>query len=289
MALEWLNGFLGNYGWSIIVFTILFRLVLTPLDYYQRKTMRTQQANMAKINPKLEALKKKYGNDPQKMNAKQMELYKKEGISPFAGCLPMLFILIIQFPIFIAFFNVIRNLTGEQIYAFYETAKNGGEIVPYGFLWVRNLWQPDTFMATVMPLENEIGKYAAMSGVTDYGTVMASWIEQFSALRNGWGFLPLAAAGFSYLQTQLSQQETAKTQGAAAEQNGMNSKIMTWMMPIMFLFFTWTSSAAFALYWCVSSAMAVLSQLVISWIFKMQDEKNKPALPEGEEESSQNE
>jgi len=289
MALEWLNGFLGNYGWSILVFTILFRLVLTPLDYYQRKTMRTQQANMARINPKLEALKKKYGNDPQKMNAKQMELYKKEGISPFAGCLPMLFILIIQFPIFIAFFNMIRNLSGEQIYAFYETAKAGGDVVPYSFLWVRNLWQPDTFMATVMPLEKEITKYAATASLTDYGTVMAPWIESFSALRNGWGFLPLAAAGFSYLQAQLSQQENAKTQAAAADQNGMNSKMMTWMMPIMYLFFTWTSSAAFALYWCVSSLMAVLSQLVISWIFKRQDAKAGTALPEGEEDTTKNE
>jgi len=69
----------------------------------------------------------------------------------------------------------------------------------------------------------------------------------------------------------------------------MNSKMMTWMMPIMYLFFTWTSSAAFALYWCVSSLMAVLSQLVISWIFKMQDAKAGKALPEGEEDTTKNE
>lgn len=270
--MEWLNAYLGNYGWSIVVFTVLFRLALTPLDYYQRNTMRKQSRMMARISPKLDALKKKYQNDPNKLNQKQMELYKKENVSPFAGCLPMIFILVLQFPIFIAFFNVIRNLAGEQIYEMYELAASGEEIAPYAFLWVRNLWQPDTFTATIFPTEGQLAGYTATQNITDYAAVMTPWVEKFAGFRNGWGILPLAAAGFSLLQSTMAQQSSAQ-ENSQAQNNAGNNKMMTWMMPVMSLFFCWTSSAAFALYWTTSSIMAVLSQLAINLIFKMQDKK----------------
>jgi len=281
MVMEWLNSFLGNYGWSIVVFTILFRLAISPLDFYQRVSMRKQSDVQKRMNPKLEALKKKYQNDPQKLQSKTMELYKEEHFNPITGCLPMIFILVLQFPIFIAFFNVIRNLSGEQILAMYEAAKAGREIVPYGFLWVHNLWQPDTFMATVITEEAGIGAYKALANITDYGAVMSGWIEQFSAYRNGWGILPVAAAAINYFQSKLTQQQQVATPESAS-----SSKMMMWMMPVISLVFCWTSSAAFALYWTVSSIMAVLSNLLISWIFRIQERKKADQEGSGKELST---
>lgn len=92
---------IGNYGVSIILFTLLIKAVLFPLDLKQRKSMlRTQ-----KIQPLLNELQLKYANDKEKLNTEMMKLYKQYNISPMSGCLPML----IQLPIIFALYWVIRQ------------------------------------------------------------------------------------------------------------------------------------------------------------------------------------
>ena len=90
-VLNSIYSFIGDYGWSIVLFTIFVRLVLLPLDIKQRKSMRA----MNKIQPMQAELQRKYGKDKDKYNQKLQELYKKEKIKPMAGCLPML----IQLPL----------------------------------------------------------------------------------------------------------------------------------------------------------------------------------------------
>ena len=104
--LEGIHSFVGNYGWSVVLFTLLVRFVLLPLDIKQRKSMRAMQ----KIQPKQLALQKKYGNDKEKYNQKLSELYRKENIKPLAGCLPML----ISLPLLLFMFSAMRNLASEQ-------------------------------------------------------------------------------------------------------------------------------------------------------------------------------
>ncbi len=104
--LEGIHSFVGNYGWSVVLFTLLVRFVLLPLDIKQRKSMRAMQ----RIQPKQLALQKKYGNDKEKYNQKLSELYRKENIKPMAGCLPML----ISLPLLLFMFSAMRNLASEQ-------------------------------------------------------------------------------------------------------------------------------------------------------------------------------
>ena len=138
-ALDWIQSFVGSYGWSIVLLTIFFKLVLLPLDIKQKKGMRKQK----KLQPHIDAINKKYANDKEMKSKKTMEFYKKEGYSPFGGCLPML----IQLPVFFAFFGALRAIAGEQILAVYEAAQTMPlESIPIeGWLWVKNLWQPDVF------------------------------------------------------------------------------------------------------------------------------------------------
>jgi len=89
----------GNYGWAIIIFTIIVRLILYPLYHLQTKSM----IKMRQIQPKVEAIRKKY-KDPRRQQEELMKLYKEEGANPASGCLTIL----IQFPIFILLFTVIR-------------------------------------------------------------------------------------------------------------------------------------------------------------------------------------
>jgi YidC/Oxa1 family membrane protein insertase len=86
---------------DIAIFTLIIKFVLLPLTIVQTKST----VKMGMIQPKLKELQEKYKKDPQKMQQAQMELYKQEGVNPFAGCLPLL----IQFPIFIAMYQVILH------------------------------------------------------------------------------------------------------------------------------------------------------------------------------------
>lgn len=96
-------SFTGNYGWAIIILTIIVQIILFPLTYKSQKSTML----MKKVQPKLKALQKKYPNkeDAAKMQAEMMALYKEHGVNPFGGCLPML----LQLPIFFALFTALRN------------------------------------------------------------------------------------------------------------------------------------------------------------------------------------
>ncbi len=97
--LEWINSIVGNWGWTIIIFTILIKGVFFKLSETSYKSM----ANMRKLTPRIQALKDRYGDDKQRMQQAMMELYKTEKINPLGGCLPML----VQMPFFIALYWVL--------------------------------------------------------------------------------------------------------------------------------------------------------------------------------------
>src|SRR5690606_1937745 len=84
--LYFIYSFVNNYAMSIILFTILVKLILLPLTLNQLR----QTQKMAELQPKLKEIQEKYKNDKEKLAAKQMELYQKENINPFGGCLPIL-------------------------------------------------------------------------------------------------------------------------------------------------------------------------------------------------------
>jgi YidC/Oxa1 family membrane protein insertase len=107
VCLSWINKYTHNYGWAIIVLTVLIKLVLFPLQQKSMNSMKKTQ----KMQPKVDAIKARYKkakSDPeqrQKMNTEVMKLYQQEGINPAGGCLP----LIVQFPIFIGFYNLLSH------------------------------------------------------------------------------------------------------------------------------------------------------------------------------------
>ncbi len=138
----------GNYGWSIVLFTLLIRALLMPLDAKSRKSMRKTQ----KLQPQIAAIQKKYKNDKDKLNQKTMELYRKEHISPLSGCLPML----LSLPILFGMFGAMNILAHEQIAGHVFTYLAQEEPQYQGWLWVKNIWMPDSPFAPVVPDENSI-------------------------------------------------------------------------------------------------------------------------------------
>jgi YidC/Oxa1 family membrane protein insertase len=110
--LRWINGFVHNYGWSIVIMTIIIRAFLFPLNQMSMKSMK----RMGELQPKIKEIQakyKKYGSDntmKMKMNQEIAELYKKEGVNPAGGCLPML----VQMPVFFAIWGVLLSLIDLQ-------------------------------------------------------------------------------------------------------------------------------------------------------------------------------
>ena len=110
-----------SYGWIIVLLTVLLRAFFWPFTAASMRSMKKMQA----LAPEVKALKEKYADDPQKFTQKQMELWKKNSVSPMSGCLPML----IQMPVFLGFFTMIRSAI---------------ELRGAHFLWVADLSKPDT-------------------------------------------------------------------------------------------------------------------------------------------------
>ena len=94
--MEKLHSFTGNWGWAIVLLTIIVKAALYPLNDASYKSM----AKMRAVSPKLEALKKQYGDDRMAMQQAMMQMYRDEKINPLGGCLPML----LQIPVFIGLY-----------------------------------------------------------------------------------------------------------------------------------------------------------------------------------------
>ncbi|MBM7615588.1 YidC/Oxa1 family membrane protein insertase [Alkaliphilus hydrothermalis] len=136
MLLKMIFDLTNDYGISIIVFTIVVKLLIVPLTLKQTKSMKQMQ----EIQPKLKELQEKYKDDKEKLNIKTMELYKEHQVSPFGGCLPLL----IQLPILFGLFAVLRN-PGLYVFGSEEIYKS----IDTSFLWLPNLADPEKL---VLPL-----------------------------------------------------------------------------------------------------------------------------------------
>ena len=142
-----MQSFINNYALTIILFTILIKLVVLPLNVKSRRsTMR-----MASVQPKMQELQEKYKNDQEKLNQKLQELYRKEGVSPMGGCLPMIISMFILFAMFYALRVFANEQLVTQFLTFYHNPTIDPSTLTDSFLWIRNLWMPDSPFATYMP------------------------------------------------------------------------------------------------------------------------------------------
>ncbi|MBQ7886492.1 MAG: YidC/Oxa1 family membrane protein insertase [Clostridia bacterium] len=142
-----LHAIINNYAITIIVFTILIKLVVMPLNLKSRKS--TQR--MTAVQPKMQALQEKYKDDQEKLNQKLQELYRKEGVSPMGGCLPMIISMFILFAMFYAMRTFANEQLVTQFLTFYHNPTIDPSTLTDGFLWIKNLWMPDSPFATYMP------------------------------------------------------------------------------------------------------------------------------------------
>lgn len=124
----WINGFVKNYGITILILTLILKIVTWPLNQKSLVTMQKMQS----LKPKVDEIQKAYKGNPQKLNEVMMALYKKEKVNPLSGCLPML----LPLPVFIALYSLFRNMI---------------ELNQETFWWIKDLSLPDAIWR--MPFE----------------------------------------------------------------------------------------------------------------------------------------
>lgn len=184
--LDGIHMLIPSYGWSIVAFTLLIKLCLLPLDYKSRKGMR----KMSALAPKQAELQKKYGHDQEKLQRKMQELYRKEGASPMSGCWPML----LSMPILFAMYGAMRYMANEQLVQQTFDLLLNGEITFEPFLWVKNLWMPDSPFTASLPNLKSLQMVEQKQWETIFATLST---DQVAALASAINLPDLSIASFA--------------------------------------------------------------------------------------------
>jgi YidC/Oxa1 family membrane protein insertase len=224
-ALLLLYSLLGSQFWlAIIFFTVIVRLLMTPLMLPQQRSAKKMQ----ELQPRLQELQKKYGKDREKLSQEQMKLYREAGVNPMGGCLPLL----IQFPIWIGLYQSIIQALGYQPLQLVQLSQN-----IYAFL--QSIW-------AAVPLNRYF-----------LGMDLALTPQQLGGLTYA---LPILVAFTSWLQTKMTTPAGGSGEGQAASM----SQSMTLMMPLMFGFFSLNFSTGLSFYFIVSNVIGIITQGFIS-------------------------
>ena len=311
--LDGINSVVGNYGWTIVVFSLLLRLVIFPFDYKSRVSMR----KTTKIQPQMTALQKKYANDKDTLNRKMSELYKKEKINPLSSCLPML----LTMPILFAVWAALRMMANEQMVQQVFDILQGKEPVMESWLWVKNLWMPDSPFSAAWPDLNSLRMVTSDIWQNAYNTLVANganlpaaitydfsdanlqatiqaiytYMEQMpeyvKATSNlpGWSFNLLIAQldlktmynGFFILpllaagtQFLMTAMQPTQATGDANQQAQANSNFMKWFFPLFSLFVCSGYSAVFSLYWVMGNVIPAVQTVGINWYLDRKEKKD---------------
>jgi len=181
--LTFLYNLVGNYGIAVLIITIIVKACLYPVYAKQMKS----SMKMSKLQPKIQELQQKYGNDRETYSEKVQELYKSEGASMYGGCLPMIIQMFVIMGLFALFRNPMTYMTNENmLYAIHEN-----------FLWIPDLAQPDkwilpiaagaaTFISYSMSSSQQMQSQLAGGGNAKQGNMMSKMMKYFFPIMILW-------------------------------------------------------------------------------------------------------
>lgn len=217
------HRYTGNYGWDIIVLTVIIRIVLLPLTLSSLRGMKAMQ----QAQPRIKEMQAKYKDDKEKLNKEMLVLYKEIGFNPVTGCLPML----LQIPIFIVLYRVLLFpvLNG---YIFVNTSFFGMDLTTAPF----NRLSPD-FLANL---------HLVMPGMINLSSLGIGFFK------NTYFYVPALPVVILMTVTTIAQQKMMTTDP--------QQKNMMWMFSLMFLYFAFIMPTGVLLYWGASNALQFAQQ-----------------------------
>ncbi len=270
----------NSYGLSLVLFTLVVKLVLLPFQFKSKKSM----LRMNKFQPKLKEIQDKYANNQQKMNEEIQLLYAREGINPMSGCLWSL----LPFPIIIALYSIIRQplsrfmlLKADAI----ETVR--GIATGLGYVAEQTGGRASFYEEIQLAqfVNDHFGSFSGIDGLfpVDYNflgldltVIPQNVVKQF--FTGGWPviglvLIPVISAALSFLQSKLAMAGSNQSQGNDAA--ARSSRTMMLMMPLMSLWIGFTLPAALGVYWIANSVFQAIQDVILNKVFSEQMEKEE--------------
>lgn len=179
-ALEIINSLVGNYAISIIIFTVIIKLLMYPLTAKQTKSMKEIQS----IQPEVQKIQQKYKDNKEKQAEEMNKLYSEKGVNPLSGCLPMIITMIIIFPLYRAILNL--------------------DVTQTSFLWIKDLSKPDYILVIVngLAMVGQTFITSKLSGNTNQNNMMM-WMMPIIIIIAGFS-LPAGVLIYWLTQTLLT-------------------------------------------------------------------------------------
>ena len=258
-----LYSFIGNYAVTMVVATLLLKLLLFPLSIHQQKS----SAKMAVFQPLMNEIQQKYKNDPQKQQEELMKLQQDYGYKPTAGCMPMLVNFLVMFGVIEV---VYRPL--QRIFHIGTAAMNaaGDALTALGINFTA-VTRDTNIIAQVMAGESTVtSAFTAdqVSTITEFGQHMDFFgidltrVPQYNLSADNLPLLilPILAIVTMFISTHISMK-------ASGQQMQGSMKATMYMMPLMYLFFCFTVPCAFSLYYVISNVIMTVQTQVMRKIY----------------------
>ena len=258
-VMEWIYKLLPNYGWDIILFTLLINIVKIPLQLSQQKSM----AKMSAFQPMIMDIQTKYKDKPEKQQEELMKLQQDYGYKPTAGCVPMLLNFLVIFGVIGVVYNPLERIFHISAAAL---AAAGEALTAAGVSFTAITRDTNIIAQVVAGNSSVIGCFSADQIAT---------ITEFSQHMNFLGIdltripqiglsldlvLPLLSVVTMFLSTHISMK-------ASGQQMQGSMKVTMYLMPLMYLFFCFTYPLAFSLYYVISNIVMTVQTQVMRKIY----------------------
>ncbi len=281
-VLNFINNFVGNYGLAIILFTVLIKIIMLPLSIKQQRTMKKS----AKLQEKMKVLQFKYKNDPEKLNREMMDLYKKENMSPFSGCLSS----IMQFILLISIFYMVRcpltymeRIDKTQIDTYVQQLKEEGMSVNSAYSEIDIIREID-YLRVKFPEDETLNKINLnmnfcgldlskipqqnLGDWTVYIIPILYIISTFISMRITTSMQNKDKKNDGVIDITENKEEKEEEKNEMEDAMAQSNKMMSWMMPIMSVSISLVAPLGLALYWLVNNILMIGERLVLDKVIK---------------------
>ena len=281
-VLNFINNFVGNYGLAIILFTVLIKIIMLPLSIKQQRTMKKS----AKLQEQIKVLQFKYKNDPEKLNREMMDLYKKENMSPFSGCLST----IVQFILLISIFYMVRcpltymeRIDKTQIDTYVQQLKDNGMSINQAYSEIDIIRELD-YLKEKFPDDQTLDKINLnmnfcgldlskipqqnLGDWTVYIIPILYIISTFVSMRITTSMQKKNKKKDGVIDITENKDEKEEEKNEMEDAMEQSNKMMSWMMPIMSVSISLVAPLGLALYWLVNNVLMIGERLVLDKIIK---------------------
>lgn len=277
--LEILYNLFNNYGWAIIVFSIILRIILLPVTISQQKTMKKSTEMQKKMNE----IQKKYKNNPDKLNQETMELYKREKMNPFSGCLTSILQIVIILSVFWLVskpLTYMKKIDADTINNYINEIKTeDGKAANYPEIQVIQRKGPSDERVNISMnfLGLDLSKTPSQN-MSDFTVYIIPVLYVITS------FISIKITNNSQNKNKQNKEELEKTSeeenpeadpsSEALESMQQMSNSMTYMIPIMSISIAFIAPLGLALYWLVSNILIIAERLIIDKIFDKEEKKS---------------